>query len=165
MASSVTQTIMENIGLSSEEAKLYEVILLNGTLTPGEIGVYTDFPIAVVEPLLEKLEKQQIVRKMPGIVERYSISPPFKNLGETLETFRKETESIGKNIDQKFKETLAELESLVTAWRSDSKNIIDTEFAKISRENATTAKNLENLTLQTSGTLEKEAEKKSKKNH
>ncbi|MEM3525810.1 MAG: helix-turn-helix domain-containing protein, partial [Candidatus Jordarchaeaceae archaeon] len=156
---SVIQAIMENIGLSDEEAKIYEAILVNGVLTPGEISIHTEFPVSKVESLLEKLEKRQIVRKISGIVTRYSITPPFNKIAETLEKFRKEAENVKANIDKKFKETLTELENSIATWKSNVRNIIDKEFAKISKENTTTAKTIEKLSLQTSKSLEKEVEK------
>ncbi|MFB0559935.1 MAG: helix-turn-helix domain-containing protein, partial [Candidatus Lokiarchaeia archaeon] len=162
MASSVTKTIMENIGLNSEEAKLYEAILLNGTLTPGEISVYVEFPVEKVESLLQKLEKQQIVRKMPGVVIRYSVTPPFRPLEKSLEKFKKEAGSLRETLDQKFKEFLIELANSVTVWKSDVNAIIDTEFAIASNENKAITKNLDQVTLQTSKALRTEAEKKVK---
>ncbi|MEM2146196.1 MAG: helix-turn-helix domain-containing protein, partial [Candidatus Jordarchaeaceae archaeon] len=159
---SVNKTIVENIGLNTEEAKIYEAILLNGTLTPGEISVYTEFPIDKVESLLEKLEKQQIVRKMPGIVARYSTAPPFEKLAETLEKFRKETENIRTTVEQKFNETLTELENSVATWKSDVKKIIGKELANINKENTSIAKSIEKISLQASKTLEKELEKRVK---
>ncbi|MHA1603578.1 MAG: helix-turn-helix domain-containing protein [Candidatus Freyarchaeota archaeon] len=158
-ASSTTQTIMETIGLSKEEAKLYEAILINGALTPGELSVHLNFPIDKVESLLEKLEKERIVRRIPGVAARYSIAPPFKKLEETLGKFRKEAENFRKTIDQKFKETLEGLANSINTWKSDVKNVIDVEFAKISDENKAMTKNLEQFSLQTSEALGMKAEK------
>ncbi|MEM2958929.1 MAG: helix-turn-helix domain-containing protein, partial [Candidatus Jordarchaeaceae archaeon] len=162
MAASLNQKVMEYVGLSEKEAQVYGTILLYGSLTPGEISVYTKLPISKVETLLEKLEKRKVIKKIPGVVVRYSAALLFKPLEETLEKFRKEAENFRKSINQKFNETLKEFENALNVWKLDVKTIIDAEIAKISNENIEAAKNLEQVSTQTSKTLEKETENRIK---
>lgn len=103
------------MGLSGEEAEVYLALLYFGSLTPGEIELYTYFSYDKVLKLLETLVGKGVIKEIPGVVKRYRVLPPFLGIYHFLEESGKKMEEISKTLSE-------ELTNRINALKEQAKN-------------------------------------------
>ena len=91
-----TKEIYQRYGLTDEEIKVYMVFLSYPQFTVSEVAGVLDKEeqLDEIQKLADKLEQQKLIKKIPGVVERYVPMEPY------LEVFTKETTKFRENIEQ-----------------------------------------------------------------
>ncbi len=74
------EQLLEQIGLSTDEAKVYETLLKNGIMPAGNIPLKCGLKRGLVYKILTSLEKQGFIEKIdsPGKVALFSVTHPGK---------------------------------------------------------------------------------------
>ena len=97
------------MSLSKEEATVYKIVLRNGPITVGEVALYVKKPYEEVRSILRTLRERELIVQLPGIVERYIVTPPYKAfteyLGEVKSTVEEELAVSKKNLEKYLTKT------------------------------------------------------------
>jgi sugar-specific transcriptional regulator TrmB/gas vesicle protein len=73
----VTSTLLEQIGFTEEEQKVYFTILGIGTASLGEIYLQTEIPFEELQPIVAELTGRGYLKKIKGKINRYIAVEPF----------------------------------------------------------------------------------------
>nr|MDO8044891.1 helix-turn-helix domain-containing protein [Candidatus Baldrarchaeota archaeon] len=163
--------IARYLSLNEKEVEVYRIILKNGPITAGEIALHVEMPYEEVCAILGNLREKGLIVQLPGIVERYITTPPYKAFTEylsELETaiekkiavskgeFRrylaKTDKTVGKIGDEIFKsleENIETLKSRVSVIRSDIESLSNKSLGELEKNlrelNTGSSKFFENL--------------------
>ena len=128
----------EKLGLNDIEALCYELILIKGRLTVGEILVYANLE---EEPDYEKIKgildifvDRGLAQKIPkakGLVDVYVGVAPFEGLVKYLEDFSNEIGNQKKDIENSLQKLKDETNQELLKVRTNVETVINDEKAVI----------------------------------
>jgi len=164
------KTAQEKLGLNENEALCYELLLIKGKLTAGEVCIYakldgeTDYE--AIKGILENFVERGLAQKLPkakGLVDVYIGVPPFEGLLKHLDDFSKEIGELKSKIDtslqtlkDKTKKEVSEIRTNVETIISDEKTAID---EGVSQVNSNLTQTVETSTSEYNGASEKSKQK------
>jgi len=103
------QQVLEEIGLTGNETKIYMCLLNNGECTTGEIYKKTDVKTGKIYDILESLKKKGLISEViKSRVKHYNASDP-KNLFEYLEEKQKNINNQKQELQKVLPEILSKL--------------------------------------------------------
>jgi len=147
--------ITRYLSLKEEEIEVYRIILKNGPITAGEIALYVEMPYEKVCTILENLREKGLIVQLPGIVERYITTPPYKAFTEYLsefETVIKEKITASKG---EFRKYLAKTDKAVEKISEKIFKSLEEDIEALKSEVSVIRKDIENLGNKSLGELEK----------
>ena len=100
---------LEQIGLSPNQAAIYEILIKNGPLSAGKIAQKSPLKRGLVYKILEELAAMNIVEKLeePKKVAVFRANHPLK------------LKDLAENKEQKARDSIKILESLLPSLTSD----------------------------------------------
>ncbi|MFX1337235.1 MAG: hypothetical protein ACFFDK_01355 [Promethearchaeota archaeon] len=131
----------DKLGLSETEALCYELLLIKGKLTAGEVCIYakldeeTDYE--TIKGILDNFVQRGLAQKLPkakGLVDVYTGVPPFEGLINHLNDFSKEIGDLKNQIDTTLQTLKDETKKEVSEIRTNVETIIIDEKAAITND-------------------------------
>ncbi|MHA2055032.1 MAG: helix-turn-helix domain-containing protein, partial [Candidatus Hodarchaeales archaeon] len=126
------ENVLEKIGFSSEELKVYQVIIAFGFRTAGQISSYTQLPISKVTKACSSLVDRNYLKKVTGISEEGSVFIP---LAPKI--------SISSNVSKDLTAKLENLSIQISDLWSESQKTIDHDSSNLISTIQTTFENYE----------------------
>ena len=128
----------DKLGLNETEALCYELLLIKGKLTAGEVCIYakldeeTDYE--TIKGILDNFVERGLAQKLPkakGLVDVYTGVPPFEGLIKHLDDFSKEIGDLKDKIDTSLQNLRDETQKEVSEIRTNVETIINDEKVAI----------------------------------
>ncbi len=105
-----TEEIFTRYGLTEEEFKTYLVFLSQPQVTVSEVADMLEKDVESVTKIAAKLEENNFIKKIPGVIERYiPLEPYFSLFNKDSEVFREEIGTIKDNVLQNSIQTLRKI--------------------------------------------------------
>ncbi|MFW9934836.1 MAG: helix-turn-helix domain-containing protein, partial [Candidatus Thorarchaeota archaeon] len=111
--------------LSESQSRVYTVLLVMGQLTADEVSNYSGIPMVKARSTIESLEKQQLIKALPGVVSRYRAFAPYKELAEEVQAFTKDTQKSWKELQQLQTKTLGEIHDELQLMIRQTRNALE----------------------------------------
>ena len=99
-------SLLRRIGLSSNEAKIFLSLIIDGSSEAVKLGMSSGVPRTKTYMSLRKLVQMGLVQEIPGALQRFSTSISFSTLASFVESW--------KNDLREQSATLVELENAIT---------------------------------------------------
>jgi len=154
------QILREAMGISETATEALKALLTVGPLTLGEISTYSGLGYAVASKAIIELENEHLVRRIPGIVVRFTAMPPYGGFEAFLKDFQKIVKSIAdgtgnaidmaltavnrnsaelkKETQQAGKSTLSQMISEIESLKENSSRNVSDMLGKLKQEIETT---------------------------
>lgn len=147
--------IARYLSLKDEEVEVYRVVLRNEPITAGEIALYVKKPYEEVNNVLRALREKELIVQLPGIVERYIVTPPYQAFTEYLSevegVIKKEVASSKKKFEKYLIKTKMNIEKVSKTMTGS----LDDSIKALERELSTIKDTIEDLAGKSLGSFEK----------
>jgi sugar-specific transcriptional regulator TrmB len=144
ISSELLNTLQNRFKLSESQSRAYTVLLVIGQMTADEVSNYSGIPMIKVRSAIEALEKNQLIKRLPGVVPRYRAFAPYKELADEVQAFSKDTKKSWNELQklqtQIISEIHDELQLMIKQTQSAMENL--NERQGIALNEATMATNI-----------------------
>ena len=114
------QILKEAMGISDPAAEAYKALLAGGSLTTGEISTSSGLDYAHTSKAIGELENERLIRRVPGVVERFSTIPPYGGFVAFLKDFQKIAKNMADNATNIFDSSLATIDKNAEEWKKET---------------------------------------------
>jgi sugar-specific transcriptional regulator TrmB len=114
------QILKEAMGISDPAAEAYKTLLAGGALTAGEISTSSGLDYAHTSKAIGELENERLIRRIPGVVERFSTIPPYGGFVAFLKDFQKIAKSMGDNATSIIESSLTTIDKNCEEWKKEA---------------------------------------------
>lgn len=101
--------VLASLGLSTEEREIYRILLVSGQLSGGEIRSITGLGTSAVNNALQSLEAKKLVRRVPGLQDRFAALLPVDTAVEKVQESLGTITTLGRSFQDDKDRTLSEL--------------------------------------------------------
>ncbi len=134
--------VLSSLGLSHEEAEIYRVLLVSGQLSGGEIRSITGFGSSAVNDALQTLETKKLVRRVPGLQDRFAALLPVDTAIEKVQGSLGTISTLGREFQEEKERTLDEIKKESEKLLSGLEGTLETVRHEISVKSDETAKGI-----------------------
>lgn len=115
----MSKDLYEKLGLTSEETRVYSIIISNLVRTIDEIVILArDLDLEVIKNALDELEKKKFVRVVPGKVPQYiALAPAIAVTSEVDRQIENELNQIQEEIMKRWEEGQKELVDMINDFQ------------------------------------------------
>jgi sugar-specific transcriptional regulator TrmB len=114
------QILREAMGISDQAADALRVLLSIGPMTPGEISTKSGLGFALTSKAMTELENERLVRRIPSVVDRFAIIPPYAGFVAFLKDFQKIAKNVGDITTSVVDSTLATISQNCGEWKKEA---------------------------------------------
>jgi sugar-specific transcriptional regulator TrmB/uncharacterized membrane protein len=114
------QILREAMGISDQAADALRVLLSIGPMTTGEISTKSGLGFASTSKAMTELENERLIRRIPSVVDRFAIIPPYAGFVAFLKDFQKIAKNIGDNTNSVVDSTLATTSQNCGEWKKEA---------------------------------------------
>lgn len=128
------QILKEAMGISDPAAEAYKSLLAGGALTVGEISTSSGLDYAHTSKAIGELENERLIRKIPGVVERFATIPPYGGFVAFLKDFQKIAKNMGDNATNIIESSLTTIDKNCGEWKKESLQAAKSSIAQTASE-------------------------------
>jgi sugar-specific transcriptional regulator TrmB len=128
------QILKEAMGISDPAAEAYKTLLASGALTVGEISTNSRLDYAHTSKAIAELESERLIRKIPGVVERFTTIPPYGGFVAFLKDFQKIAKNMGGNATNIVESSLATIDKNCVECKKEAQQAGKSSIAQTTSE-------------------------------
>jgi sugar-specific transcriptional regulator TrmB len=117
------QILKEAMGISEPAAEAYKTLLSGGALTAGEISAMSGLDYMHTSKAVGELENERLIRRIPGVVERFTTIPPYGGFVAFLKDFQKIAKNMGDNATGIIESSLATIDKNCGDWKKEAQGV------------------------------------------
>jgi sugar-specific transcriptional regulator TrmB len=128
------QILKEAMGISDPAAEAYKTLLAGGALTAGEISTMSGLDYAHTSKAVGELENERLIRRIPGVVERFTTIPPYGGFVAFLKDFQKIAKNMGDNATGIVESCLNTIDKNCGDWKKEAQQTGKSSIAQTTSE-------------------------------
>lgn len=114
------QILKEAMGISDQAAEAFKVLLTLGPLTLGEISTNSGLGYALSTKAVLELESERLVRRIPGVLSRFTTIPPYAGFVAFLKDFQKIAKNLGDSTTSAVDSALTTVSKNCGDWKKEA---------------------------------------------
>jgi sugar-specific transcriptional regulator TrmB len=124
------QILKEAMGISDPAAEAYKSLLAGGALTVGEISANSGLDYAHTSKAIAELENERLIRKISGVIERFTAVPPYGGFVGFLKDFQKIAKNMEDNATGIVESSLTTIDKNCGEWKKEAQQAAKSNIAQ-----------------------------------